>query len=88
MIVHKNKNKNINLYIDLINKRFGSFKYDNLDKILFGWRDGIENSQAFFIINRFMNINILLQRNRWFLKTNISKFHAVMINISKSLKII
>lgn len=47
-LLHGRNRKELTLYNNMIEKRFGKYKVNNSDKILFGWRDRIENAHLAF----------------------------------------
>ena len=47
-IIHGRRRKELTLYNSLIDKKFGKYPYNNSDKVLFGWRDRIENAHLAF----------------------------------------
>lgn len=53
--IYGKKRKDIDLFNKLIDKKFGKFPFDNSDKILFGWRDRIENFHSLFSYKTVLN---------------------------------
>lgn len=46
--VHGKKRNELTLYNELIDRCFGKYAFSNSDKVLFGWRDRIENAHLAF----------------------------------------
>lgn len=47
-LVHGKKRNELTLYNELIDRSFGKYAFSNSDKVLFGWRDRIENAHLSF----------------------------------------
>ena len=47
-LVHGKNREKLTLYNELIDRSFGKYSFSNSDKVLFGWRDRIDNSHLAF----------------------------------------